>query len=135
MPDNDIHKAFLETNFRVQTKNGPVQLNINHMANELEQVMPHLKSWCFITAWNPLPQILDTKQNQDRNTQLCKDLDKMGLVYHPGVGISKDEKWQEESVLVENINQQAAHILAQKYGQLAYVFGLKHKPAELVYTS
>ena len=114
MPDNEIHKAFLETNFRVQTVNGTVQLNINHLANELEQVMPHLKSWCFITAWNPLPQILNTKQNQDRNKQLCKDLDIMGLVYHPGVGISKDEKWQEESVVVKTLTNKQRYQISSK---------------------
>lgn len=58
----------------------------------------------------------------------------MDLKYHLGVGISEDEKWEEDSFLIENCTEEKANELAIKYRQLAFVWGVKNKHVSLVYT-
>jgi hypothetical protein len=50
-----------------------------------------IKTWAFITAWNPLPEILTKSENDIRNNQLKVQLMEEGFVFHPGIGISKNE--------------------------------------------
>ena len=93
-----------------------------------------MNSWAFITAWNPSPEILPLEENRIRNKNLEDDIIKLGLKYSIGIGISADERWAEESFFIENISLDKANEWAAKYKQLAYVFGNKNEPANLIYT-
>lgn len=129
MTTKQIHQAFLNTSFRVLAK---PEFNIKINSEVLE--LNHLITWAFLTAWNPLPVVLGIEENSKRNKDLEEDIKKLGLNYIQGIGISEDEKWHEESYLIENISKEDIQILAKKYGQLAYVFGSRNEIAHLIYT-
>lgn len=127
--DLEHHQAFLNTTYRV-LQTPFIDIKINQVATKLSE----LGSWAFITAWNPLPDILSLKENQVRNYRLEEDIKQLELRYSLGLGISEDEKWSEESFFIENISIIDANELASKYGQLAFVFGDSGQKATLIYT-
>jgi hypothetical protein len=129
MTQQQIHQAFLNTTFRV-ISTPSFNIKINTIIPEAQ----HLNSWAFLTAWNPLPEILSDVENKKRNQQLEDDLKSLSLVYCNAIGISEDEKWSEESFFIENISKAQIQTLAIKYRQLAYVYGSKNEVATLVYT-
>jgi len=135
MTKQEIHQAFLETNYNVALSDvKSITLKVNKTSEELELQFPELLSWCFITAWNPLPEILEIEENQKRNKQLENDIQNLGLEYLNGIGVSVDGKWSEQSFFIKNIALAKVNELAVKYKQLAFVFGHKNEKAELVYT-
>jgi hypothetical protein len=127
--DNEHHQAFLNTTYRV-LQSPFIDIKINQTNAEFNK----LKNWAFITAWNPLPDILSLEENQARNRHLAQDLKQLYLEHSIGVGISDDKKWSEESLFIENIDLVTANQLAKKYGQLAFVYGQNGSIAILYYT-
>jgi hypothetical protein len=127
--DLEHHQAFLNTTYRV-LQTPFIDIKINQVATKLSE----LGNWAFITAWNPLPDILSLEENQFRNYQLGEDIKQLELRYSLGLGISEDGKWSEESFFIENISLVNANELASKYGQLAFVFGESGQYAILIYT-
>lgn len=128
MTKEETHQAFLETVYTVLTNP-----NFDIRINEIVKGKSSLASWAFITAWNPLPQIVSLEENKQRNKKLENDLNQLDLIYTNGIGVSKDGLWSEESFFIENISLDKARELAVKYGQLAFVFGYKNNKAVLVY--
>lgn len=128
MTNEETHQAFLETVYTVF--NNP---NFDIHINEIVKEKSSLASWAFITAWNPLPQIVSVEENKQRNKKLENDLNQLDLIYTYGIGVSKDGLWSEESFFIENISLDKARELAVKYGQIAFVFGSKNSKAALVY--
>lgn len=129
MTQEQIHQAFLDTTYKV-ISTPSFNIKINTIIPETQ----HLNSWAFLTAWNPLPKVLSDIENKKRNQQLEGDLKSVSLIYCKAIGISEDEKWSEESFFIENISKEQIHFLAVKYGQLAYVHGIKNEKAQLIYT-
>ena len=129
MSKEETHQAFLNTIFKVKGI-----YNFDIKIDCLIEKVNHLDSYAFITAWNPLPEILSLESNKFRNIELKKDIEKLALIYVDGLGISNDGKWSEDSFFIENISIEKANELAKKYGQLAFVFGYKNNKAALIYT-
>jgi hypothetical protein len=129
MMNEEIHQAFLNTTFRIFSV-PVIDIKINKITPELN----HLNYWAFLTAWNPLPEILSEAENKRRNLELEEDFKALDLIYHQGIGISEDGNWQEDSFFIENCSEEKANELAEKYGQLAFVWGGKNKDASLIYT-
>lgn len=133
MYSTQIEKAFLETNYIVLTAN-QIVLKIGEIPKQLIQNIPQIKTWAFITAWNPLPNILTKPENDIRNNELQVQLKEEGLVFHPGVGISKNEDWSEDSFFIENIDLENANAISLKYGQLAFLYGDWINGNQLIFT-
>jgi hypothetical protein len=133
MKTNEIEQAFLETNYIVHLQSDIV-LKIGEMAADLVEHLPLLKNWAFITAWNPLPDILSNAENEQRNEDLQQYLLDQGYSIHKGVGISKDQTWSEDSFFIENISLEDARQASAKFGQLAFVFGDRKHVNQLVFT-
>lgn len=129
MTPEQTHQAFLNTSFKVLKKPEFI-IKVDTLVSEVQQ----LNSWAFITAWNPLPEILSLEENKNRNQNLEEDIISFGLKYCQGIGISEDEEWFEESFFIENISLEKANEWALKQGQLAFVYGKKSGKAQLVYT-
>ena len=129
MTKEETHQAFLNTTFKVKGN-----YNFDIKIDCVIEKANHLDSFAFITAWNPLPEILSLESNQYRNIELKKDIEQLAFIYVDGLGISDDGNWSEESFFVENISIEKANELAKKYGQLAFVFGYKNNKAALTYT-
>jgi len=140
MKDNSkLIPAFRDTRYLVicdKIASEPLVLRIDHqLPPELIAYYPQLTSWCFITAWNPLPEILSDSENHKRNRTLQDHLDQLDLEYLYGYGESADQKWREDSFWVMNISREKAQELGAQYGQLAIVYGEKDGVAELVMLS
>jgi hypothetical protein len=133
MKTNEIEQAFLETNYIVHLQSDIV-LKIGEMAADLVEHLPLLKNWAFITAWNPLPDILSNAENEQRNEDLQQYLLDRGYSIHKGVGISKDQSWSEESFFIENISLEDARTASAQFGQLAFVYGERESGNQLVFT-
>lgn len=136
MSHDSYHENFIDTVYRVikdENHTYDILVGSEHVLENLGIV--HISSWAFITAWNPLPVIYTLEENRDRNDELKKDLDSLGLFYLDGVGIATDGSWKEESLFIKDISKSQAEDLAQKYKQVAYLFGLRNGKAELVYAS
>lgn len=134
MMDTDkIETAFLETNYIILLEN-KIALKIGDMPSQLFSEYPQIKTWAFLTAWNPLPDILTKSENDIRNNQLKIQLKEQGFNFYPGVGISKNEDWSEDSFFIENIDLETANQISLKFGQLAFLYGDKVKGNQLIFT-
>lgn len=129
-----MHEAFMSTSFII-LKNNVFPVDEILKIGYINKLNPNIKSWAFITAWNPLPTILSYEENIARNGSLLSDLDKEGYICHSGKGVSADGEWEEESFFIENISKVTALKFAIKYGQLAFVYGEANCIAELVYSN
>jgi hypothetical protein len=133
MDTDKIETSFLETNYLILLEN-KIVLKIGVMPSQLFSEFPQIKTWAFITAWNPLPDILTKSENDIRNNQLKVQLKEDGFIFYPGVGISKNEDWSEDSFFIENIELKTANNISLKYGQLAFLYGDKVKGNQLIFT-
>jgi len=133
MTPEEIHEAFVSTNFII-LKNDVFIDSVTLKIGEIHILSANIRSWAYLTAWNPLPTILAFEENVSRNNNLLSDLNQGGYKSHLGVGVSADGEWEEESFFIENINKVTALELAIKYGQMAFVYGELDKRAELIYT-
>lgn len=133
MDTDKIKTAFLETNYIILLRN-QIVLKIGEIPQRLLNENSHIVSWAFITAWNPLPHILTKSENDIRNNQLKLQLINEGFVFYPGLGISKNEDWSEESFFIENIDLEIANNFALKYGQLAFLYGDQVNGNQLIFT-
>jgi hypothetical protein len=133
MNQEEIHQAFLETRYIVHLDKDVI-LRIGGEGLELISRIPNLRSWAFLTAWNPLPDILSLSENQQRQARMEEALRSLGYRIHPGLGVSADGQWSEASCLIEDISLDAAQEMAARFGQLAFVFGTREMGNELVYT-
>ena len=133
MDTKKIEASFLETNYIIHLDN-KIVLKIGEMPTTLLSEYSQIRTWAFITAWNPLPDILTKSENDIRNHQLQVQLEEEGFIFHPGVGISKNEDWSEDSFFIENIELERANDISLKYGQLAFLYGDKVNGNQLIFT-
>ena len=133
MKTTEIEQAFLETNYIIHLQ-GEIVLRIGEMPADLLKQLPLLETWAFITAWNPLPDILSKAENDVRNASLQRHLIDLGYTVHNGIGISKDQSWSEESFFIENISFEDSRQASAKFGQLAFVYGDRKNGNQLVFT-
>jgi len=134
MTPEEIHEAFISTNFII-LKNDIFIDSVILKIGEIHIFPANIRSWAYITAWNPLPTILNYGENVSRNNNLLYDLTNRGYKCHLGKGVSADGEWEEESFFIENINKTTALEFAIKYGQKAFVYGEVNKKAKLIYTT
>jgi hypothetical protein len=74
---NTMRQEFLETDyivFKNQLFKKEVVLKINQAADVIYYARGDLKTCAFITAWNPLPEILSLDENKSRNLKMKNDL-------------------------------------------------------------
>ena len=136
MTTEELDLAFKSTNYII-LKNNIFPNDIILKIGIINEISPDelFKEWAFITAWNPLPEILSFEENVERNNALLTELTLLGYISHKGKGVSSDGQWQEESFFIENIDKLAALAISNKYGQLAFVHGGLNTEAELVYST
>jgi hypothetical protein len=133
MKNNEIEQAFIETQYVIHLQS-EIVLKIGEIPADLLEHLPLLETWAFITAWNPLPDILSKAENERRNWDLQRYfLDRVYSI-HKGIGISKDQSWSEESFFIENIEIEDARTASAKFGQLAFVYGERNSGNQLVFT-
>lgn len=81
-------------------------------------------------------QALDATKNLQRQRKLIAQLDQLGLVYFRGIGQHPTKGWPgEDSLLVTNLQEQAARSLAKNFGQLAFVWAAQGQEVRLIETN
>jgi Protein of unknown function (DUF3293) len=133
---SDLLNAFEETHYIVHHQ-PPFTLRIGQHGQELDALLHETGRECaaFITAWNPMCQLLGFQENQSRQQILLDELKAMGFLTLPGTGQHPSNGWPgEESVLVLGLQLNEAKTLAKKFEQLAFVWAGRGRPVELIET-
>ena len=117
-------QAYLETEFRVFVSD-VVVLKIAEKNEDLVGLFKgHRSEACaFITAHNPLGELLSAEQNSDLQKQLEEEIKFRGLAYIAGEGKHPVGDWPgEPSYLVFDLSLEAAKTLGRKFNQNAIVW-------------
>ena len=120
----ELLQAFADTHYIVHHE-APFVMHIGQPCPELKALMAehNALSAAFNTAWNPFSQNLYGKENQARQDELKANLKKRGLICIDGIGKHSSNNWPgEASVLVLNLDLEAAKSLARHYEQHAFVW-------------
>ena len=137
MKISELKQAYLNTNYIINKNlvfKEELILNINKVEN-FKNVLPELKEWAFITAWNPNSIQLSKQEKEQRNANLLDDIRSKGYTSHIGRGSSKDGNWSEDSFFIEKISKEETLFYALKYEQCAFVYGMVNQVSELIWTS
>jgi len=118
--------AYEATDFKVFGP-PPFTLRVGSFSPEISNIFREygVRSAAFITAWNPLGELLDGAANSALQAELIKTANSRGLAALPGIGISADltSNWQgEESLLVLGLDQVEASSLGAQFHQNAIVW-------------
>lgn len=128
----NYREAFTNTDYIVNIDNKEVIINIDKLHPQIDEIIKPFKTWAFITAHNPLPQILSNPENLLRNNRLKEDVEKLGNKIFNGYGLAKDKSWREDSFMIIGIDKEDAKKLGAKFGQLAIVTGCANEKALLI---
>ena len=132
----ELHAAYLRTTYWVEARPAPIALRVGERSRALDRVLARhrLRSWAFVTAWNPKSHLLASWRNVARGAQLRHALARAGYRWLPALGEGDDPGWTPEpSVLVLGMSAPDAARLGRRIGQNAVVIGKLGGRATLVW--
>lgn len=132
----ELHAAYLETTYWVEARPAPIALRIGERSRALDRVLARhrVRSWAFVTAWNPKSRLLASWRNLARDGQLRQALATAGYRWLPALGEGDDPGWTPEpSVLVLGLSVPNAVRLGRRLQQNAVVVGKLGGRATLVW--
>ena len=136
--DAALLEAYGRTTFIADTPQGRLSLRVGQRSAELDSLLAahDVTTWAYVTAFNPGSVRLTPHENSERQRQLGRAVAELGFVSYPGEGIGDDGRWPPEpSLLILGIYRNDAERLGRQYGQLAVVYGERHREAELLVSS
>ena len=122
--DASTVQAYLETEYRVQGDK-PFTLKAGEVCPALAAAHKRYRVDCsaYITACNPLSQILDDEDNAERHAALGQELGRRSLTFIEGIGQHPSNQWPgEPSYLVFGLTLMAAKTLGTRLEQNAIVW-------------
>jgi hypothetical protein len=122
MSRNNIFQLYLAAEYFVKIAGEDIRVVPGVFPHDLAKKIEELQSFCFITAFNPYPSVLNREENLQRNSKLLDELVAYGFDYYEAMGCSSDRMWIEDSFLVMNIKRRESLQMAEKYGQLAILY-------------
>ena len=123
--DPALIKAYRQAVYEVQTNKQDHSLRIGEVNHQLVEVMKQrqVTTAAYLTAFNPYSQQLSLDENIVAQEHLVADLDSLAISYLKGRGRDAAELWPAEpSVLALGITLLDAEIIADRYGQNAFVW-------------
>lgn len=135
MTEACLFEAYRRTSFFADTPPARLRLRIGEVHAELDAwlLREGVRTWAYVTAYNPGSIALDEDENIRRQTALEGVLGSAGLRFFPGEGVGDDGRWPpERSVLVLGVTREQALELGRRFGQRAVVYGESGGPAELL---
>lgn len=130
--DRELVEAYLSTVYRSIVPRfdiaiGPLDAALSHWLNER-----HIKTFAFITAWNPRSHAAPLETNRQQNAALESMLTAVATEVLPGIGIGTRGDWPpEESFWVLGISPEQAVRAGQHFSQNALVWWEDGGEAEL----
>jgi hypothetical protein len=134
MTDDALLAAYRRTRFCADTALGRIVIRVGEGHPELDAIVrgTGCETWAYVTAFNPGSVRLSDAENDTRQRELEDGLSQLGHPMFPGEGIGDDGMWPpERSVLVLEIEREAAVQLGRRFGQRAIVCGQLGRPATL----
>ncbi len=131
MTSSDLFRAYLTTEYHVSDPT--LTIRINHLHPDLDKFLERVGCtvWAYITSYNPASHVISDEENITRHQMLVEDLSR--YTCFEGHGVGEDPEWKpERSLLVLDIDQDAAKAIGKKYGQNAIVVGNAGEAATLV---
>ena len=122
--DRETIQAYLETHYCVQTE-PVIVLRVDEPCPDLAVAHDRRNADCsaFLTAWNPLSQVLSGSENASRHVALTNELEHRSLEYVDVVSHHPSNGWPDEpGVLVFGLSLEAAKALGTRYEQNAIVW-------------
>lgn len=136
MNERELEVAYCATMFAAKLPDGYLGIRIGQLHPRLDVLLKTqgAGTWAYITACNPGSVNLPPEVNDKRHVDLVRHLEIKGYRIFMGEG-KPDEPGRdpETSVLVINIEREAAMRLGQDLGQNAIVIGQYEGMAELVW--
>jgi hypothetical protein len=127
-PDSKIDpatvQAYRETEYRV-LGTVPAVLRVGVRCADLEVLHRAHLTTCsaFVTACNPLGQIVSDRSNARQQQALVEEISRRGLVAIPGIGVHPTGEWRgEPSYLVPGLSREAAEELGRQFEQNALIW-------------
>ncbi|WP_440881599.1 DUF3293 domain-containing protein [Tenacibaculum sp. C7A-26P2] len=121
-----LQKAYMETTYQIVGKKDTYKLRLDTLNHEFNIWCKkcNIKSWAFITAFNPFSNELSKFENELLNSQLQKIILKEGYNFNLGKGVPANDNWSaEESFFIHNITLSNAKKIGIQFNQNAIVFG------------
>ncbi|GAB4497192.1 MAG: hypothetical protein OHK0019_30340 [Saprospiraceae bacterium] len=134
--DQRLVEAYLRTTYCTLSPFFPIKIGHKNEALEKWLEKRRLKTYVFITAWNPRSKLASDKENSLKNRKLKIELEKVSFGVLPGLGEAEDGDWPaEESFWALDISPNDAIYLGKKYEQNAIVWWEKGGLPELWWLS
>ena len=137
MEKTQLEKSYFETIYSILINGNRVDVNIGEaVPTVINDLLDNNKSAVILTAFNPRSQTFSLQENKSRNNILRAYLVKNNYLIFDAVGQGIDLLWSaEESFFIVGISKEETEKLAVEYGQYAYVWLEKDKPASLIFSS
>jgi hypothetical protein len=122
--DEWLVEAYLRTSYAVMFMDFP-PIRVGEANPVLEKWLDEkkIKTYAFITAWNPGSVLLSYEENEERLDQLKDELNEICPRVLGGLGVGDSGEWPGEmSCLALDITAGDAVRLGRKYGQNAIVW-------------
>ncbi len=132
----DLNRLYLEAVYIVFWQNAEIRFKIGEKSPEIDEILTHYdaQTFAFLTAHNPLSQVLDAEENNRRQSELLKLLNDENFQFLKGYGTNEDESWaREESLFILEISEEKVLDIARKLEQHAIVCGEKGGKPKLVW--
>ena len=127
--------AYRATDYRVPTLALTIRIDRIHPVLDTYLRKGKYRQWCLITADNPSSQLLSVEENIRRQQAFRQALQAAGWSVLPARNVDTQGHWPiENSWLICDMPQEDGRQWAQRYGQLAYLYGEISQPARLVWT-
>ena len=136
-------RATLEAEYRAavyRLGSGPCALNatIGHSDPTLDRALRRRgcrAHWCVVTPCNPRSRVLAPIANRGRLHQMRQIVRRRGWRAMPACNASADGQWIEPGLCLIDVPPVAAHELARRFGQCAWVLGRLGAAPQLVWTA
>jgi hypothetical protein len=121
----DLESAYRATNYRVQVDDAAFVLQVDQHSASLAALLQSLHANCaaLLTAFNPGSEPHDAAWNHAAQRALQAELAAAGYIWYAARNEDPAGAWPvEDSVLVPGLGVVAAHAIAARYGQVAFLW-------------
>lgn len=136
MIDSGLDTAYRATTYQLTVNGQQVPVRVGEPASELAPLLDALgvQQWAFITAWNPLSELLPVAENARLNAHLFQSI---GDHHHASaIALPDDTSWpREPGFVLFDMPLMQLLALAEQFKQHAIVVGQQGNEPELLWVA